>query len=143
MKMRSDPISRARAQEEVPLSTALGLMVRERLTGQAPPESARAGVDLVREWIESKAGRDLDALGLALDDQRAFQKLSTALLEHLDLVDADVPPEENADDGSDEEDEEGQEQEEGGEDQDSQGDSDQSVEAREQDKGEGADSETE
>jgi cobaltochelatase CobT len=143
MKMRSDPISRARAQEEVPLSTALGLMVRERLTGQAPPESARAGLDLVREWIESKAGRDLDALGLALDDQRAFQKLSTALLEHLDLVDADVPPEEGDEDGSDEQDEEGQEQEEGGEDQDSQGDSDQSVDAREQDKGEGEDSETE
>src|SRR3546814_2326924 len=61
LKMRSDPISRARGRNEVPLSTAIGLMVRERLTGQAPPEAARAGVDLVRQWIEDKAGADLDS----------------------------------------------------------------------------------
>src|SRR3712207_2944322 len=41
MRMRTDPITRARNQAEVPLSTALSLMVRERLTGQAPPETAR------------------------------------------------------------------------------------------------------
>src|SRR3546814_8139320 len=74
LKMRSDPISRARGRNEVPLSTAIGLMVRERLTGQAPPEAAREGVDLVRQWIEDKAGADLDSLGLALDEQQTFQR---------------------------------------------------------------------
>src|SRR3546814_7638178 len=103
LKMRSDPISRARGRNEVPLSTAIGLMVRERLTGQAPPEAARAGVDLVRQWIEDKAGADLDSLGLALDDQQTFQKLSAALLEHLDLVDADAPPEQSDEEGRSEE----------------------------------------
>jgi cobaltochelatase CobT len=82
MRLKSDPIIRARRRDEVPLSTAIALKVRERLTGQAPPESARDGMEMVDQWIEDKAGRDLDALGLALDDQRAFQKLATAMLEH-------------------------------------------------------------
>src|SRR4051812_24245757 len=34
MRMRSDPITRARSADEVPLSSALQLLVRERLTGQ-------------------------------------------------------------------------------------------------------------
>ena len=50
-------------------------MVRERLTGEAPPEAARAGLKLVADWIEEKAGSDLDALGLAIDDQAAFAAL--------------------------------------------------------------------
>src|SRR3546814_5490140 len=127
LKMRSDPISRARGRNEVPLSTAIGLMVRERLTGQAPPEAARAGVDLVRQWIEDKAGADLDSLGLALDDQQTFQKLSAALLEHLDLVDADAPPEQSDEDGSQDENEDGEDEQEGDEDQDSKGEGDKSV----------------
>ncbi|MFI4516669.1 hypothetical protein VAJ09_27120, partial [Klebsiella pneumoniae] len=68
-RLRADPITRARTRDEVPLSTALGLMVRERLTGAPPPEATAPGLDLVRDWIEQKAGRDLDALGLAIDDQ--------------------------------------------------------------------------
>jgi cobaltochelatase CobT len=89
LRLKSDPITRARNVDEVPLSTAVSLLVRERLTGDAPPEAARAGVELVREWIEAKAGSDLDALPLALDDQRAFQQLTTSLLEHLALVETD------------------------------------------------------
>ena len=46
MRMRSDPIARAQASDEVPLSTAIGLLVRERLTGDAPPAAAAAGVDM-------------------------------------------------------------------------------------------------
>jgi cobaltochelatase CobT len=39
LRMRSDPIARARARDEVPLATAVGLIVRERLTGEAPPRA--------------------------------------------------------------------------------------------------------
>jgi cobaltochelatase CobT len=35
LKLRTDPISRAQAADEVPISTALSLIVRERLTGNA------------------------------------------------------------------------------------------------------------
>jgi cobaltochelatase CobT len=113
MRMRSDPIARARLADEVPLSTALQLIVRERLTGQAPPEGARAGLALVREWIEAKAGSDLDALGLALDDQSAFAKLATKLLEDLELVDAETDPTDEQDSEGGDEGEEPDEGEEG------------------------------
>ena len=103
-RLRSDPIVRARSRDEVPLSTALQLLVRERLTGAPTPESARPGLDLVRSWIEDKAGSDLDALGLALDDQRAFAALAQNMLEHLDLTEGEVEPDEGDDGGEDDED---------------------------------------
>jgi cobaltochelatase CobT len=89
MRMRTDPITRARNKAEVPLSTAVSLMVRERLTGEVPPEAARAGLKLVSGWIEEKAGADLDALGLAIDDQAAFAQLATKVLRDLELVEAE------------------------------------------------------
>ncbi len=142
MRMRSDPIARARSADEVPLSTALQLLVRERLTGQVAPEGAQAGLALVRPWIEDKAGADLDALGLALDDQSAFARLATRLLEDLELIDAESDPtdDQDSEDGGDGEDpDEGEEGED--EDQGSSG-ADGEVEARaEQSEGDESDSE--
>lgn len=105
MRMRSDPIVRAKAKDEVPLSTAVALMLRERLTGEAPPEGTEAGLSLVRDWIEDAAGGDMDALGLVLDDQAAFATLATKLLEDLALIEgepvADTEPDEGEDEGED------------------------------------------
>ena len=47
---------------DAPLEDALALIVRERLTGAAPPETAKAMVDLWRTWIEERAGRTLSRL---------------------------------------------------------------------------------
>ncbi|HTU12956.1 MAG TPA: cobaltochelatase subunit CobT [Allosphingosinicella sp.] len=113
MRMKTDPLTRARTREEVPLGSAVGLLIRERLTGMAPPEAARAGLDLVREWIEDKAGADLDALGLALDDQAAFAHLTTKLLRDLELVEGEPEGELDPDEG---EEGEGGDEAEGGED---------------------------
>ena len=112
VRLRSDPITRARTRAEIPLSTALQLIVREKLTGEAVPRAAERGLNLVREWIEEKA--DLSALALALDDQRAFQALATKLLEDLELIDREVAPEE-ADEGDDDEEGSDQEQQDEGE----------------------------
>jgi cobaltochelatase CobT len=92
MRLKSDPLTRARIRAEVPLGTALGLMVRERLTGEAPPAGAMMGLSLVSDWIEEKAGAELDALALILDDQAAFAKLTGRLLQDLELVDAMPEP---------------------------------------------------
>ena len=102
-RMRTDPIGRARNRSEVPLSTAVALMIRERLTGEVPPEGVRGGLKLVSDWIEEKAGADLDALGLAIDDQRAFAALATKVLQDLELVEADLDPQSDPDDGSENE----------------------------------------
>jgi cobaltochelatase CobT len=112
MKMRSDPIARATAADEVPLSTAIGLMVRERLTGDAPPDAALPGLNMVRDWIEQKGGSDMDALGLALDDQAAFAALAQKLLADLELTDAEseFDPTEAQDDSDDEDEGDGEDQ---------------------------------
>lgn len=128
MRLRADPITRARNQAEVPLSTALGLLVREKLTGQAPPGIAAPGLALVREWVEAKT--DLDALAFALDDQKAFQGLARKMLEELELVQGEQVPEESDEGGSEDEGTDEQQQDEG-EEGDDQGDQGQGeVEAR-------------
>src|SRR6476646_9077699 len=107
-RVRGDAIVRARNAEEVPLATAVGLIARERLTGQAQPRGAVTGLKLVAPWIEEKAAAELDALALTLDDQGAFAKLSRRLLEDLDLAAAGQPIDEDPDQaGDDAEGEEG------------------------------------
>ena len=100
-RVRSDAIVRARSAEEVPLSTAVALIARERLTGDAPPKAALAGLKLVSSWIEEKAGAELDALSLTLDDQAAFAKLSRRLLEDLELAAAEEPTDEEPEEAGD------------------------------------------
>ena len=108
-RIRADAIVRARSAEEVPLATAVGLIARERLTGEAPPPAAARGLKLIAPWIEQKAAAELDALALTLDDQSAFAKLSRRLLEDLELAVAEEPIDEDPEEGGDEE-----ENEEGG-----------------------------
>ncbi len=98
MRLASDPISRAIRPEDVPLPTALAMLVREKLTGQAIPEAAQVGTAMVRSWIEARAGADLENLAEVLDNQKAFQSLALEMLGHLDLTKAT----DEADDGGDE-----------------------------------------
>ena len=113
-RVRLDAIGRARSAEEVPLATAIGLLARERLTGAPPPESARPGLKLVAPWIEEKAGAELDALALTIDDQGAFAELSKRLLEDLDLeADSDQAPQEPEEQSGDDDAGEGDSAEEG------------------------------
>jgi cobaltochelatase CobT len=100
-RVRADAIVRARTAEEVPLSTAVALIARERLTGQVPPRAAAEGLKLVEPWIEDKAAAELDALALTLDDQAAFAKLARRLLEDLDLAAAEDPNEQEPHDAGD------------------------------------------
>jgi cobaltochelatase CobT len=100
-RVRLDAITRARTAEEVPLATAVGLLARQRLTGEEPPQAARAGLKLVAPWIEEKAGAELDALALTIDDQASFATLSRRLLEDLELA-SDEPSDHDPDDGGDE-----------------------------------------
>ena len=138
VRLRSDPLLRARTRDEVPLGTAIGLLVRERLTGQAPPAMAEAGLGLVRDWIEEKAVKDLDALEMAFDDQVAFARLVGRLLEDLQLTEGEFPPEqdpENGDNEDGEDQEEGQDEQDESEDSGGSSDSDMETRAEQTDQG--------
>jgi cobaltochelatase CobT len=93
---------------DAPLEDALALIVRERLTGAAPPDTARAMVDLWRSWIEERAGRTLSRLDSVADDQASFGRVLRDMLKTLDLS-------EELSEGEREEGDEEQEQSEGGE----------------------------
>ncbi len=129
MRVRADPIVRARTAEEVPLATALGLLVRERLTGAAVPKIAENAVDLVRDGIEDKASGHLDDLIAAQGDQAAFAQVMRRVLSDLGLgLDPDADPEDG--DDQDEGQEEEQPGDEGDEQDQEQGGDQQSTETR-------------
>ena len=122
VRMGADPITRAANVDEVPVQAALALMLREALTGQPVPEAARAGVDMLRGWIEEKAGDDFEALALSIDDQKSFQSLTLDMLQHLELTridPQDQQPDDSNDEGGDEETEDDQDGSDSGDDQQS------------------------
>src|SRR6516225_9929506 len=89
---------------DAPIEDALAMMVRERLTGQTPPPTARKLVELWRPLIEERAGRDLDRLERVLNDQRRFGDVVHDLLDCLDMG------EDRSSDSDEEEGEEGEDQ---------------------------------
>ena len=85
------PFAEARAREEAPLEDAVAMVARERMTGLEPPRGAARLVELWRPFIEEKAGAELDQLGEALFDQRAYARLVRKVLSSLGLAnDADA-----------------------------------------------------
>ncbi len=107
-RTKVDPITRARAKDDVPLATALQLMVREALTGAAVPSAAREAVDLVRDWVEQDAGLHLRELKTALDDQAAFARLTRQIISDLKLGDDLEDQPDSSDDNEEEQDEQDQ-----------------------------------
>ncbi len=76
-----------------PMADIVSLMVRERLTGEPPPPSAKALVDAFRAEVEAKAGGDLDRLTGAVEDQKAFARIARSVIRDLDMGDdlSDAP----------------------------------------------------
>src|SRR3990170_1517531 len=80
-------VNRSSNRKDTPLEEAVALMVRERLTGQAPPPNAKMYVDLWRPWIEEKAAMRLSKLGNAIHDQTEFARVSRDIIAALDMAD--------------------------------------------------------
>ena len=100
-------LNRMQDRARAPMADVLSLLVRERLTGDAPPDGAKALVEQFRTEIEGRAGKDLDLLTGAIENQAAFGRLARAILRDLDLADVtDAEPSEGED---------GEEEPEGGE----------------------------
>ncbi|MCG7393653.1 cobaltochelatase subunit CobT [Microvirga sp. ACRRW] len=107
---------------DAPIEDALALMVRERLTGEKPPHAAEKVVDLWRDFIEDRAGKDLDGLLKNIDSQREFARGIREMLSSLDMAD-DAALEQNEDENEEDNESEQQEQQgEGESEQESQGD---------------------
>lgn len=97
------------SREEAPLQDALSLIVRERLTGAPPPAAAEKLVGMWRDWVEEKAGSELDDLASRLEDQDTFAEGFREVLKSLDMADElgsqdqNNEPEQNEDQGNNDE----------------------------------------
>lgn len=86
---------------DAPLPDALAMLVRERLTGLAPPAAAKKVVELWRPLLEEKIGPRLDQLADHTENQAKFGDLIHDLLDALDLGD-DLDTEADEDENPDE-----------------------------------------
>jgi cobaltochelatase CobT len=114
-RLNAKGMGRASSKEEASLADVMGLVMREHLTGQAPPASLKKAVDLWRPFIEERAGKDLAKLPEVMRDQRAFARLTRTILN--DLTQSDDNSESGEDDA---EGESAKNENEGSEEQDSQ-----------------------
>ncbi|MGC1300793.1 MAG: cobaltochelatase subunit CobT, partial [Caulobacteraceae bacterium] len=130
-------LNRVEDRTQGPLDEVLSLLVRERLTGEPPPAGVKPLVDMMRGEIEEKAGKDLDRLVGAYQDQAAFARIARAIITDLGMGDEGVP--EPADDSSDEEPEGEDQPDEGNE---SEGEEDQAPDSSSQEQSQTSESDT-
>jgi cobaltochelatase CobT len=72
-------------ESEAPLSVAVGLLVRQHLTGRPLPPSAEHVVQFWRDYVEEHAGDDIDALKEHVLDQGRFADACRRILVDLGL----------------------------------------------------------
>ncbi len=80
-------------KDQLPLPAALGLLARERLSGEPVPPAARRVLDLWRDSVGEKGEAALAEMAAAQGNQDAFGKAARKLLAALDLAEAEVEAE--------------------------------------------------
>ncbi|HEX2593989.1 MAG TPA: hypothetical protein VHL34_20985, partial [Rhizomicrobium sp.] len=118
-RLTAKGFAKVRVKSDAPIADVLGLLIREKLTGEAPPENAKLAVDLWRDWVQERAGKEMEKLPELIRDQKAFAKLTKNILKDLNYGDEFDKGNESEEGGEDNEDSEPQESE----DQDSDSDS--------------------
>jgi cobaltochelatase CobT len=120
---------------DAPIEDALAMLVRERLTGQAPPAAAKRLVELWRPLLEDRAGKDLNRLEKLIDNQALFGDVVHDLLDSLDMGEdrsSDSDEEEGEEGDQDRQKDESGEQGEGAETEDAEASTDDSAAAGEE-----------
>ena len=72
-------------REESQIADAVGMLLRERLSGKPSPDSAQPLMATWRSWLEDKAGKRINGLKDCLHDQEKFGESIRNILEDLDL----------------------------------------------------------
>ena len=120
MRCKAHGLGDVKEQIQAPLLDVLSMIVRERLTGDPPPDIAKRAVDLWRPFVEAKVGLHLDKLKGTVRDQRAFGRLTRHILTGLELADEyvdepqgedETPEDSNQDQSESEENSDGQDSE--------------------------------
>ena len=92
------------SQSQAPLGEALGMLIREKVTGRKPPVGGDVVLDLWRDHLEYLLSDDLSDLENLMFDQEAFSRLARKMISDLGL--SDEYGEDNSDGESEEQDNE-------------------------------------
>ncbi|MGE4562386.1 MAG: cobaltochelatase subunit CobT [Rhodospirillales bacterium] len=76
-------------RNEATLPDVIGILVRERLTGQPAPKVASRLLELWRPELNERIGRQLRRANSCANDQEAFADLVMEMIAALDLIDKD------------------------------------------------------
>ena len=82
---RNKGYGRVTSRDDAPLPEVMAALVRETLTGMAPPPAAKPMLDLWRPALGAEVIKDLARLKDQAEDQEAFAECVRDLLNHLDL----------------------------------------------------------
>jgi cobaltochelatase CobT len=102
--------SRSQTRDQAALPDVLRLLVREAITGDPVPESAKTMVDSWRGDFTRRVLEDIQSLKSKLDSQQAYAKAVRRLLADLDLEQSDEERESEQQDQDQEQDTEQQQQ---------------------------------
>jgi cobaltochelatase CobT len=116
-------------RSEAPIEDALALLVREKLTGLPPPDTAKGLVDVWRPFIEEKGAKGFEQLEKVAENQAAFGRMMREMLKSLELSEDYSDGEEQEGDQEEEQPDSGESDAEDSADQ-SEGDDEQSDETR-------------
>jgi cobaltochelatase CobT len=89
-------------KDQLPIATALALLVREKMSGEAPPAAAQKVLSLWRDTLGEAADAAIDEMAAAREDQTSFTRAARKLLAAMDLAEAEVDSQpEDHDEGQD------------------------------------------
>src|ERR1700692_1858859 len=103
----SEGLERMTRRDQLPLSTALALLARDRMDPESVPDSAKKILTLWRDTLGDDAEKALNELASARTDQSSYTRASRKLLAALDLAEAEA--ETTEDETSDDSEEGGEE----------------------------------
>jgi cobaltochelatase CobT len=102
----AEGFERMTRKDQLAPSAALALLARERMSGVAPPQAARAILKMWRDGLGGAADRAFDELARTQDDQVQFAHAARRLLAALQLAEAESDVDQEQQD--DEKDEQGE-----------------------------------
>jgi cobaltochelatase CobT len=85
----ADGYDRMTKRDQLPVSAALALLAREKMSGQPAPAAARKILDLWRGTVGDQAEAALDELARMQDDQSGYGRAARKLLAAMNLAEAE------------------------------------------------------
>jgi cobaltochelatase CobT len=99
--VEADGLERMTRRDQLPVASALALLAREKMSGEASPKAASTVLGLWRDALGPDAEAALAEMAAAQNDQSAFARAARKLLAVLELAEAETEETEEGEDQAD------------------------------------------